>query len=184
MSSTSIIVIDRDTTVLLPCRRGDFLLWIRSKGFLADPADPLTIPDYWELHDGDSVMITNRLPDLPTWFELHPTEMVRRIHDVVDVVVWLGVRGEFARVGSTSGGFNQVSCSLGWGAASRLSCVPSGNPCDLRAARVRPRGGRFDAGSRDALGGLWRSPQRRWIQGTWPDVRPRWRRCGGSGYRT
>jgi hypothetical protein len=41
---------------------------------LAAPEAGLSIVDLWELRDGDSVTITNRLEDLPTWFELHPTE--------------------------------------------------------------------------------------------------------------
>jgi hypothetical protein len=31
--------------------------------------------DIWELIDGDSVLITNRLEDVPSWFQLHPSEV-------------------------------------------------------------------------------------------------------------
>jgi hypothetical protein len=31
----------------------------------------LQIADIWTLTDGDQVLLTNRVPDLPTWFSLH-----------------------------------------------------------------------------------------------------------------
>jgi len=32
------------------------------------------INDVWQLKDGDFITLTNRQPDLPSWFELHPLE--------------------------------------------------------------------------------------------------------------
>ena len=32
------------------------------------------IMDFWQLDDGDHVLITNRFADIPPWFELHPLE--------------------------------------------------------------------------------------------------------------
>jgi hypothetical protein len=37
-------------------------------------ANEAELADFWEMRDGDHITITNRWDDLPTWFELHPTE--------------------------------------------------------------------------------------------------------------
>ena len=63
-----------DTSILLPCREGDHIAWIRGSGFMGDPSDGAGIIDYWELRAGDRVTITNRFEDLPGWLELCPTE--------------------------------------------------------------------------------------------------------------
>lgn len=63
-----------DMTLRWSCRSGDFLIWTRVKNIFADqPA--VRILDIWEMRDGDFVTITNRPTDLPSWFELHPTEV-------------------------------------------------------------------------------------------------------------
>jgi hypothetical protein len=67
-------VIESDTTLRWPCREGDFVLWIRWPGVLAEAPRP-DVVDLWALRDGDFITITNRLVDLPAWFELHPTEV-------------------------------------------------------------------------------------------------------------
>lgn len=54
---------------------GDCLLWFKFQGLFADKDKQFEIHDLWELQDGDSVILTNRQPDIPTWFELHPTEV-------------------------------------------------------------------------------------------------------------
>lgn len=73
---TSIIsVFGTDTTLRWSCRAGDFLIWFRWKNILADPEHGVTIPDMWEMRTGDFATITNRAADLPSWFELHPTEV-------------------------------------------------------------------------------------------------------------
>jgi hypothetical protein len=41
---------------------------------LAPPERQFKVPDFWALKDGDWVTITNRVSDLPSWFELHPLE--------------------------------------------------------------------------------------------------------------
>lgn len=64
----------RDMTLRWSCRRGDFLLWMRFANVFTAPRG-LKIVDLWEMRDGDFVTITNRLEDLPAWFELHPTEV-------------------------------------------------------------------------------------------------------------
>lgn len=65
--------VERDTTLRWSCREGDFVLWIRCGNILAAPQP--VIVDLWALRDGDWVTITNRVADLPVWFELHPTEV-------------------------------------------------------------------------------------------------------------
>jgi hypothetical protein len=65
-----------DLTVRLSCHAGEFVLWIGLRSFLAsDDESGWTIRDFWLTRDGDTVTITNRSPDLPTWFELHPSEV-------------------------------------------------------------------------------------------------------------
>jgi hypothetical protein len=41
-------------------------------------APDFDIADVWELRDGDYVTITNRMADLPPWFELQPDEACDR----------------------------------------------------------------------------------------------------------
>lgn len=66
-------VIEGNTTLRWPCREGDFVLWIRWRDILLAPH--VDVIDIWALRDGDSITITNRVADLPAWFELHPTEV-------------------------------------------------------------------------------------------------------------
>ena len=70
---------DSDETVRWSCRAGEFVLWVGTGSFLAsDQASAWTIRDFWQMRDGDLVTITNRLADLPGWFELYPTEAAGR----------------------------------------------------------------------------------------------------------
>ena len=64
----------QDMTLRWPCRRGDFILWIRYSNIFAG-TESLKIYDLWEMRDGYHVTITNRPEDFPAWFELHPTEV-------------------------------------------------------------------------------------------------------------
>ncbi len=61
-----------DTTFALPCQHHDLLMLTRHPSFLHDEPHVL---DLWHLRDGDRVTFTNRISDLPPWFELHPTEV-------------------------------------------------------------------------------------------------------------
>ncbi len=73
----------RDTTVRWPCRRGDFVLWLQPGSPLGRPS--LDMPDFWEMRDGDFITITNRGSDLPSWFEVHPSEVRDALaHAVMD----------------------------------------------------------------------------------------------------
>ncbi|WP_449536293.1 hypothetical protein [Ferdinandcohnia sp. Marseille-Q9671] len=49
------------------------LIWFRFKNYF--DLDSLSIIDFWKLSDGDYATITNRWADIPSWFELHPTEV-------------------------------------------------------------------------------------------------------------
>jgi hypothetical protein len=61
-----------DTTIRWSCREGDYLIWARFQGFFDAR---YKVADMWELRDGDFVTLTDRVPDLPQGFELHPLEV-------------------------------------------------------------------------------------------------------------
>jgi hypothetical protein len=69
-----IICFSRDMTLRWPCRRGDFILWMRYNDIFSGEKS-ITIQDLWEMRDGYHVTISNRPQDFPAWFELHPTEV-------------------------------------------------------------------------------------------------------------
>jgi hypothetical protein len=64
-----------DMTLRWSCRVGDYVLWVRPTD-LWKPS--FTIADFWQLQDGDFITITNRVCDLPRWFELLPDEVSGR----------------------------------------------------------------------------------------------------------
>jgi hypothetical protein len=67
-----------DKTVRWPCRVGEFVLWVSIDSFLflnSSRPSIWTIRDFWQMREGDFVTISNRWPDLPPWFELHPSEV-------------------------------------------------------------------------------------------------------------
>lgn len=62
-----------DTTERLACRAGDMLIWFKwGNPFMGGD---LSIADLWTMQDGDQVVLTNRVPDLPVWFKLHGDEV-------------------------------------------------------------------------------------------------------------
>ena len=67
--------VEEDTTILLPCREGDHVLWLRGTGLLGDPTTGVEVRDFWELKAGNTVRITNRFDDLPEWFKPTPMEV-------------------------------------------------------------------------------------------------------------
>jgi hypothetical protein len=71
--TSTVTAVERDTTFRWPCREGDFIIWFRWTDVFAVPR--VQVLDFWALHDGDAVTITNRTADLPAWFALHPTEV-------------------------------------------------------------------------------------------------------------
>jgi hypothetical protein len=73
-TTPEITIFGPDMTLRWPCRRGDFLLWLRYGNLFSGPA-AIECHDLWEMRDGYHVTITNRLEDLPLWFKLHPTEV-------------------------------------------------------------------------------------------------------------
>lgn len=75
-SSISITRFGSDRTLRLSCREGDLLIWFRWTSVLAEH---LEVIDVWEMRAGDYATITNRWNDLPSWFELHPTEVCDRL---------------------------------------------------------------------------------------------------------
>lgn len=61
-----------DETIRLSCRNGEAVMWLAIKSPIA--CDKWDILDFWEMNDGDYVTVTNRVVDLPVYFDLHPTE--------------------------------------------------------------------------------------------------------------
>jgi len=82
---SDIIEFRDDTTQRLSCRSGQYLLWLQPESMFAAEtvSDWKRVVDFWELKDGDCVTVTNRLCDLPAWFELYPGEIggIRTIHE-------------------------------------------------------------------------------------------------------
>lgn len=68
-----------DTTLRWSCRKGDLIVWYRWTNVFAEPENGLNILDFWQMRSGDFVMLTNRIDDLPPWFELHPTEVCNQL---------------------------------------------------------------------------------------------------------
>lgn len=67
------VAFNKDTSMRFSFRSGDKLIWFRFKNIFA--TESLTIVDLWKLSDGDHALLTNRWEDIPSWFELHPTEV-------------------------------------------------------------------------------------------------------------
>jgi hypothetical protein len=78
MSSTTLPPVRRfgdDLTIRWSCRAGEIVFWVGTDSFLtSDQESAWRIRDSWHMRDGDFVTITNRWSDLPTWFELYPSE--------------------------------------------------------------------------------------------------------------
>ena len=69
-----------DSTVRWSCRRGEYVLWVVTDSpFTSNREGSWTIRDFWEMRDGDFITITNRLADLPVWFELNPFEAANSV---------------------------------------------------------------------------------------------------------
>jgi hypothetical protein len=134
-------VIANDTTLRWSCRQGDYLMWFRCHNAFANPSPYFKPLDMWEMRDGYFVTITNRLQDLPGWFQLHPTEvseaMARDMQDQTpdepldgpniwrlqagDRVVWIGEsRGEQAAVDGMLAILVCEECALALGETRRL----------------------------------------------------------------
>jgi hypothetical protein len=61
------IPLEDDSTFRLRPNAGDYLLWIRCEDPLCNPE--LAIADFWEFHEGDRLLITNREEDYPATLE-------------------------------------------------------------------------------------------------------------------
>lgn len=73
-----IIDVESDTTILLPCRKGDVFAWVKYAGGAFVEEAVYTIPDVWIMNEGDSLLMTNRLEDLPDTYQLYPTKVTGR----------------------------------------------------------------------------------------------------------
>lgn len=68
--------VETDTTCRLACRSEDLVVWIREPLWSGSRAP--RILDFWKMRDGEFVLLTNRLCDLPSWFRLRPEEFLGR----------------------------------------------------------------------------------------------------------
>lgn len=68
----NIATFQSENTFRWECMLGDYIMWLSPKSLLN--ARSFTIVDMWQMKSGDVVTITNKLEDLPSWFELHPLE--------------------------------------------------------------------------------------------------------------
>ncbi len=66
-----VTAIKGSATHRLECRWGDLLVRLRPDSLWSLMPK---VTDFWFLRDDDRITITNRQADLPTWFQLHPTE--------------------------------------------------------------------------------------------------------------
>lgn len=67
------IIFKNDTTMRFSFRTDDMLIWFRFTNIFS--TESLAIVDAWKLKDGDYAILTNRWNDIPSWFELHYTEV-------------------------------------------------------------------------------------------------------------
>lgn len=63
----------RDTTLHWRCSEGEHVLWVRPQHPLT--MEPLQIVDFWELREGDAILLSNRVEDIEPVFPLHPLEV-------------------------------------------------------------------------------------------------------------
>ena len=70
-------IFKNDTTLRLSFRENDILIWFRFNNIFTK--ESLNVLDTWKLKDGDYATLTNRMQDIPTWFELHPLEVKNRL---------------------------------------------------------------------------------------------------------
>ena len=75
MKSFELTRVDRDMTLRLSCRSGDQVVWFRWPSIFSNRPG---VRDVWQLTDRDWFLITTRVPDRPTWFDLHPLEVSGR----------------------------------------------------------------------------------------------------------
>ena len=71
----SIINVATNTTIRLSCHDDDIMIWCSPKGLLSRSKDSYKILDFWELRSDELITITNRIEDLPSWFNLNPLEV-------------------------------------------------------------------------------------------------------------
>ena len=76
MSVAQVTTIAGSATHRLECRWGDILVRLRPASLWSLMP---RVTDFWFLRAEDTVTITNRLADLPTWFQLHPTEAMNAV---------------------------------------------------------------------------------------------------------
>src|SRR5262249_1730486 len=139
-------------TMRWACQGGDYLVWGRFQGIMAPSGKEYRLAALWVLRDGDSVLLSNRIDDLPSWFSLHPLEvsgtlvgwMQQKLVDgykpdapVEGPTVWRVVAGDrVGWVGSPSAGVDVVDgvVAVMEFRNNALVCVESADITDVRSA--------------------------------------------------
>ena len=93
MDQYSITNVPSNTTKILPCRKGDLFVWIKDEAPPFNLQVQLGIVDIWAPENGESIIFTNRLEDVPRWHPIHPTLvggrnvplMVDKLNNVLNV---------------------------------------------------------------------------------------------------
>jgi hypothetical protein len=67
-----------DTTLVIPCRKGDIIVWVSFSGQVFQSHIEYKIADLWVMKEGDQILITNRLEDVPEWLSIFPTKVTGR----------------------------------------------------------------------------------------------------------
>jgi hypothetical protein len=69
-----VVAIQGAVTLRVELQPEDLLIWLRFRGALSGNPEP-TVLDFWSCREHVPITVTNRSADLPTWFQLHPTEV-------------------------------------------------------------------------------------------------------------
>ena len=70
MEDYKIISISENTTKIIACRKGDIFTWVYDRSDMWSTQTKYYPADYWIAENGDNVLLTNRIDDVPEWFPL------------------------------------------------------------------------------------------------------------------
>lgn len=69
-----VIHLTKDSTQIIPCRKGDVFIWSRNTAGMWDVNARYQIADIMVMNDGEQFLLTNRLEDVPEYVEITPQE--------------------------------------------------------------------------------------------------------------
>lgn len=70
-----VIILSKDSTKIIPCRQGDVFFWNKNISSMWEVEANYRTVDLWVLNDGEQVLLTNRLEDVPEYIEIIPQEV-------------------------------------------------------------------------------------------------------------